>query len=140
MSKKMIAEKHGSEKFKKWRRSFATRPPPTSSFSSVYPGNDDRYVTNSLDVRYSVFESLIRSISHGKFELHRKFPKTESLKDCMSRTIPYFKKVIIPNSIEKGQNVLISSSENAIRGLINVYYYFYLLKNQKDFFLFFIIF
>ena len=43
-------------------------------------GNDDRYVSNVLDVRYSVFESLIRSIEHRKLELHRKFPKTESLK------------------------------------------------------------
>jgi hypothetical protein len=43
-------------------------------------GNDDRYVSNVLDVRYSVFESLIRSIEHGRLELHRKFPKTESLK------------------------------------------------------------
>ena len=44
------------------------------------PGNDDRYVSNVRDVRYSVFESLIRSIGHRKLELHRKFPKTESLK------------------------------------------------------------
>ena len=43
-------------------------------------GNDDRYVSNVRDVRYSVFESLIRSIEHRKLELHRKFPKTESLK------------------------------------------------------------
>ena len=54
-------------------------------------GNDDRYVSNVLDVRYSVFESLIRSIEHGRLELHRKFPKTESLKvqnnDSQSSTI-----------------------------------------------------
>ena len=43
-------------------------------------GNDDRYVSNVRDVRYSVFESLIRSIEHRRLELHRKFPKTESLK------------------------------------------------------------
>ena len=49
---------------------------------------------------------------------YRKFPKTESLKDCMSRTIPYYTDVIVPNSIEKGKSVLISSSENAIRGLL----------------------
>jgi bisphosphoglycerate-dependent phosphoglycerate mutase len=48
----------------------------------------------------------------------RKFPKTESLKDCMSRTIPYYTDVIVPNSIEKGKSVLIASSENAIRGLL----------------------
>ena len=52
------------------------------SFTSLNltTGNDDRYVSNVRDVRYSVFESLIRSIEHRKLELHRKFPKTESLK------------------------------------------------------------
>ena len=43
-------------------------------------GNDDRYVTNVQDVRYSVFESLIRSLGSRRLELHRKFPKAESLK------------------------------------------------------------
>ena len=118
LSKSMIKEIYGDKQFKQWRRSYTTRPPATSSFSSVYPGNDDRYVKNVQDVRFSIFESLIRSISHGKLELHRKFPKTESLKDCMSRTIPYYTDIIVPNSIEKGKSVLISSSENAIRGLL----------------------
>mmetsp|Transcript_11181 Transcript_11181/g.15391 ORF Transcript_11181/g.15391 Transcript_11181/m.15391 type:complete len:622 (+) Transcript_11181:61-1926(+) len=118
LSKSMIKEIYGDKQFKQWRRSYTTRPPATSSFSSVYPGNDDRYVKNVRDVRFSMFESLIRSISHGKVELHRKFPKTESLKDCMSRTIPYYTDIIVPNSIEKGKSVLISSSENAIRGLL----------------------
>ncbi len=36
----------------------------------------------------------------------------------MERTIPYFKSVIYPDSIAKGKNVLIASSENAIRGLL----------------------
>ena len=118
LSKKMIRQRHGAEKFMKWRRGFDDRPPPISSFSSYYPGNDDRYVSNVNDVRYSVFETLIRSISHRRFELHRKFPKAESLKDCMERTIPYFKNKILPSSIESGKNVLIASSENAIRGLL----------------------
>lgn len=30
----------------------------------------------------SLFESVIRSLSHLKVEVHRKFPKTESLRDC----------------------------------------------------------
>lgn len=104
--------------FRKWRRGYNVRPPPITSFSSLYPGNDERYVKYVKDVRFSLFESLIRSFSNSKLELHRKFPKTESLKDCMSRTIPYFTNVIYPESIAKGKNVLIASSENAIRGLL----------------------
>jgi 2,3-bisphosphoglycerate-dependent phosphoglycerate mutase len=36
----------------------------------------------------------------------------------MDRTIPFFKNSIVPNSVAKGKNVLVSSSENAIRGLL----------------------
>jgi bisphosphoglycerate-dependent phosphoglycerate mutase len=154
LSKKMIRQRHGEEVFKKWRRSYATRPPEVSSFSAHYPGNDDRYVKYARDLPVSVSESLIRSLSQMKFELHRQFPKTESLKvrdserpgsaqalrtgdlvtlcpfcwltrascvmwqDCMSRTIPYYTNTIVPQSIAQGKNVLIASSENAIRGLL----------------------
>jgi 2,3-bisphosphoglycerate-dependent phosphoglycerate mutase len=36
----------------------------------------------------------------------------------MDRTIPYFRDVIVPTSIKKGKRVMISTSENAIRGLL----------------------
>jgi 2,3-bisphosphoglycerate-dependent phosphoglycerate mutase len=117
-SKQMIKQQYGEKQFKKWRRGYDTRPPPISSFSVHYPGNDDRYVKYINDIRPSFSESLIRSLSHRRVEIHKKFPKTESLKDCMERTIPYFRNVILPGSIAKGKNVLIASSENAIRGLL----------------------
>ena len=94
------------------------RPPPVSSFSQHYPGNDSRYVKYLNDARPSVRESVIRSIETGKLSLHKKFPKSESLKDCMDRTIPFFTECITPDAIEPGKRVLISSSENAIRGLL----------------------
>ncbi len=118
LSKKMIRQKHGDKQFKKWRRGYAQRPPLVSSFSSKYPGNDDRYRRYAIDIRPSFLESLIRTLSHRKPEMHRKFPKTESLQDCMQRTIPYFTGTIVPKSIAKGKTVLIASSENAIRGLL----------------------
>eukprot|EP01039_Chlorochromonas_danica_P000424 gene424-458_t len=101
LSKKMIRQIYGDEQFMKWRRGFEDAPPPISSFSSAYPGNDNRYV----------------NLAHGKFELHKKFPKSESLKDCMERTIPYFLNIISP-TLSTGKSVLIASSENAIRGLL----------------------
>jgi hypothetical protein len=70
----------------KWRRGFDTPPPPVSSFSHAYPGNDDRYVNYVEDVPISWFETLIRSFSHGQLEIHRQFPKSESLKDCKCYT------------------------------------------------------
>ena len=62
--------------------------------------------------------SLIRSLEAGKLCVHRKLPRSESLKDCMDRTIPYWANTIVPDAIASGKNVLIASSENAIRGLL----------------------
>ena len=101
-----------------FRRGYKVKPPPVSSFSQHYPGNDKRYNKYLNDVRISVRESLIRSIEQGRFVKARKFPKSESLHDCMKRTIPYFTEKIVPEAINNGKRVLISSSENAIRGLL----------------------
>ena len=84
----------------------------------IFQGNDMRYKKYLKDVRYSISETLIRSIESKHFSLHRKLPKSESLKDCMDRTIPYFTEHIMPEAVSKGKRVLIASSENAIRGLL----------------------
>jgi 2,3-bisphosphoglycerate-dependent phosphoglycerate mutase len=118
LSKQMVKQRHGDQKFNAWRRGFNTAPPPVSSFSRHYPGNDRRYQKYLSDVPFSIRETLIRSIESGKFSLHRKFPKSESLKDCMDRTIPFYTERIVPEAIDQGKRVLISSSENAIRGLL----------------------
>jgi len=119
LSKRMVAQQHGEEQFKRWRRGFRDRPPRVSSFSPLYPGNDVRYNKEAMsDVRYSFWETIIRSVEGGRFLRHRKLPKTESLSDCMKRTIPFLVNRVIPEGINKGQRVLISSSENAIRGLL----------------------
>lgn len=118
LSKAMVKQRHGEKQFMMWRRGYAVKPPPVSSFSPQYPGNDVRYNKYLKDVRISLSETLIRSIESRKFSLHRKLPKSESLKDCMDRTIPYFTEQIMPEAVEKGKRVLIASSENAIRGLL----------------------
>ena len=118
LSKRMVAQRHGEQQFKAWRRGYNTAPPRVSSFSPHYPGNDKRYQKYLKDVRYSVTESVIRTIESGRLCLRRKLPKSESLKMCMDRTIPYFTERIVPEALDQGQRVLISSSENAIRGLL----------------------
>jgi 2,3-bisphosphoglycerate-dependent phosphoglycerate mutase len=118
LSKQMVKQRHGEKQFKAWRRGYDVRPPPVSSFSQHYPGNDVRYQKYLRDVRYSVRESIIRSIEGGRLTLARKLPKSESLKDCMDRTIPYFVERIAKDAIDQNKRVLISSSENAIRGLL----------------------
>lgn len=118
LSKLMVKQRHGEEQFKAWRRGYKTAPPKVSSFSQHYPGNDPRYQKYLTDLRFSVRESVIRSIEKGKPTAHRKLPKAESLKDCMDRTVPFFTERIVPEAINQGKRVLISSSENAIRGLL----------------------
>lgn len=44
-------------------------------------------------------------------------PGGESLKDTAERTIPYFKKKIIPE-LEKGKNVLVSAHGNSLRSIV----------------------
>lgn len=70
------------------------------------------------DVRVSLRETLIRSLERGRLCIHRKLPRSESLKDCMDRTIPYWIDAIERNAIAEGKSVLVASSENAIRGLL----------------------
>jgi bisphosphoglycerate-dependent phosphoglycerate mutase len=88
----MVKQGHGETQFMAWRRGYNVKPPPepppVSSFSPLYPGNDQIYHKYLRDVRYSLRESVIRSIKKGKIILQRKLPKTKSLKVCMDRTIP----------------------------------------------------
>lgn len=116
-SKAMIAQKYGEKQFKAWRRGYKVKPPPVSSFSVHYPGNDARY-KHLNDIRISISETVMRTFDSGKISIYRKLPKSESLKNCMDRTIPYYEQQIVPNTINNGKRVLISSSENAIRGLL----------------------
>lgn len=44
-------------------------------------------------------------------------PKGESLKDTMKRTVPYFKKHIMP-SVKAGLNVIVSAHGNSLRAII----------------------
>jgi len=117
-SKKMIANIYGEDQLKKWRRGFTIRPPPVSSYSFSYPGNDFRRIKYVKDIRISWTETFCRSIEKRSFQIHRKFPKSESLKDCMDRSIPFYTQRIVPEAVEKGKRVLITSHENALRGIL----------------------
>lgn len=116
-SKAMVEQKYGAKQFKAWRRGHTVKPPPVSSFSVDFPGNDIRY-RHLNDIRISISETIMRSFDSGTISIHRKLPKSESLKDCMDRTIPYYQEQIAPKAINDGKRILISSSENAIRGLL----------------------
>lgn len=117
-SKKMAANIHGEAQLKKWRKGYKVRPPPVSSYSFNYPGNDKRRIKYVKDIRISFTETFCRSIEDRKLSIHRKFPKCESLFDCMNRSIPFYTERIVPEAVAKGKRVLITSHENAIRGIL----------------------
>jgi 2,3-bisphosphoglycerate-dependent phosphoglycerate mutase len=86
-SKAMVANEYGEEQLTKWRRGFKIRPPPVSSYSLNYPGNDYSRTKYVKDLRISFSETFNRSWEERKFKIHRKFPKHESLHDCMQRSV-----------------------------------------------------
>mmetsp|Transcript_18768 Transcript_18768/g.34879 ORF Transcript_18768/g.34879 Transcript_18768/m.34879 type:complete len:473 (+) Transcript_18768:271-1689(+) len=117
-SKQMIANEYGEDQLKKWRRGFKIQPPPVSSYSLSYPGNDYKRTKYVKDLRISLMETINRSIEAKEFQIHRKFPKAESLWDCMQRSIPFYTQRIVPEAVNQGKRVLITSHENAIRGIL----------------------
>ena len=74
------------------------------------PTPNQRYVDNIRDVRVSSKETLIRSLEAGKLVVHRKLPRSESLKDCMDRTIPYWTDTIVTDAIDAGTHALSNPS------------------------------
>lgn len=95
LNKAETAEKHGDEQVKIWRRSYATPPPALETTDERYPGNDRRYAELTSD----------------------ELPLTESLKDTVTRFVPYWTKEIAP-VIRAGKRVLIAAHGNSLRALV----------------------
>jgi len=97
LNKKESADKMGEEQVHIWRRSYDVPPPPLERSDRRFPGNDPRY----------------RDLPPGQL------PVTESLKDTITRFLPYWQEQIVPE-MEKGKAVLISAHGNSLRGLVKV--------------------
>lgn len=92
LNKQETRDKHGDEQVHIWRRSFDTPPPPMAADSEFHMANDPRY--KGIEV-----------------------PATESLKDTISRVLPYWKSRIAPE-LQNGRRVLISAHGNSLRALV----------------------
>ncbi len=93
LSKKEMAKKFGEEQVLLWRRSYDV-PPPEIKRSNFYNQIDD--------VRYEQLKKPVLK---------------ESLKDVVSRTMPFWNKIIIPK-IKAGEKILISASGNSLRAIV----------------------
>ncbi|MBI4296795.1 MAG: 2,3-diphosphoglycerate-dependent phosphoglycerate mutase [Chloroflexi bacterium] len=95
LNKAEMAQKYGEKQVLLWRRSYSIQPPPLDRSDPRYPGFDRRY--RELD---------------GK-----DVPVTESLKDTVSRFLPYWHNVLAP-AITSGKRVIISAHGNSLRALV----------------------
>jgi len=97
LNKAQTVEKHGAAQVKLWRRSYDVPPPPLSWDDPQHPRFDPRYA----DV-----------------DPHS-LPAAESLKDTLSRVLPFWESRIVPELRAK-KNVLIVAHGNSLRALVKM--------------------
>jgi 2,3-bisphosphoglycerate-dependent phosphoglycerate mutase len=99
LNKKDTTEKHGAEQVRIWRRSYDIQPPALAITDPRHPRVDPRYAQLKEE----------------------ELPCTESLKDTLSRVLPYWNKAIVP-SLRENKIVLISAHGNSLRALVKYLY------------------
>jgi 2,3-bisphosphoglycerate-dependent phosphoglycerate mutase len=95
LNKTEMAQQHGEEQVKIWRRSYDVPPPEMSMTDSRHPKNDIRYKHVPL----------------------RDLPSSESLKDTVARFIPLWNDKIIPD-LKLDRKILIVAHGNSLRALM----------------------
>jgi len=95
LNKAETAAQHSEAQVKIWRRSYDIPPPPLTPDDPRHPSRDRRYASLSQE----------------------ELPLTESLKDTVSRFMPYWHSAIAPD-IRAGKKVLIAAHGNSLRALV----------------------
>jgi 2,3-bisphosphoglycerate-dependent phosphoglycerate mutase len=95
LNKAEMAERHGAEQVKIWRRSYDIPPPALTQDDPRYSGNDPRYAALRPE----------------------EIPLTECLKDTVARFLPYWHETIAP-AVKAGKRVLIAAHGNSLRALV----------------------
>lgn len=85
---------YGEEQFKLWRRSYDVPPPPIDDADPFSQSQDSRYA-----------------------DLGNEMPKSECLKDVVSRMLPYWEGSIVPD-LQAGATVLVTAHGNSLRALV----------------------
>jgi 2,3-bisphosphoglycerate-dependent phosphoglycerate mutase len=97
LDKAQTVAQHGEAQVKIWRRSYDVPPPPL--------GTDDPRQAR-FDPRYAGIDPTW-------------LPSSESLKDTLSRVLPYWESRIVPQ-LREGKNVLIVAHGNSLRALVKM--------------------
>ena len=85
---------YGEEQFALWRRSFDVPPPAIVDGSEFSQDSDPRYSDLGTDL-----------------------PRTECLKDVVTRMLPYWHDAIVPD-LTSGKTVLVTAHGNSLRALV----------------------
>jgi len=86
--------KYGDAQFQLWRRSFDVSPPPIDDNDEFSQAGDPRYA-----------------------DLGAAAPKSECLKDVITRMLPYWEQAIVPD-LKDGKRVLVTAHGNSLRALV----------------------
>ena len=97
LNKAQTVEKHGEPQVKIWRRSYDVPPPPLGFDDPRHP---------RFDLRYAHVDAA-------------SLPAAESLKDTLSRVLPYWESRIVPE-LRANKNVLIVAHGNSLRALVKM--------------------
>ena len=97
LDKAQTVAKHGEAQVKIWRRSYDIPPPPLGLDDPRHPRFDPRYA----DVDAA------------------SLPAAESLKDTLSRVLPYWESRVVPE-LRANKNVLIVAHGNSLRALVKM--------------------
>jgi 2,3-bisphosphoglycerate-dependent phosphoglycerate mutase len=97
LNKAQTVEKYGAAQVQIWRRSYTTAPPPLAADDPRHPRRDPRY-------------ALVPPAE---------LPVTESLKDTLTRVLPYWERRIAPE-LRAGHNVMIVAHGNSLRALVKM--------------------
>jgi 2,3-bisphosphoglycerate-dependent phosphoglycerate mutase len=95
LNKAETVKEHGEEQVKIWRRSYDIPPPPLARGDERWPGRDRRYAGLRPE----------------------EVPLSESLKDTVTRFLPYWEAEIAP-ALRRGERVLITAHGNSLRALV----------------------
>jgi 2,3-bisphosphoglycerate-dependent phosphoglycerate mutase len=95
LNKQETEDKHGSEQFLLWRRSYDVPPPPVELDSPYHPRHDPRYADVAPEL----------------------LPATECLADVLVRALPYWYDAIVPQ-LHAGKVVFVAAHGNSLRALV----------------------
>ena len=95
LNKTEAAAQLGEEQVRSWRRSYDVRPPALKKNDERYPGHDPKY----------------RELAE------RDLPLTESLKDTVTRFIPFWREELAP-TIKSGKRVIVIAHNNSLRAMV----------------------